>query len=204
MRLREYFKPLPQPDRSQERLAERSRPQSGLPEKASLLHGCAVKKLTSLAAVGRFLSTYRLQANKYHTAICCGNHRPEPFGVSGHAPSPPEKPEDSSSPSLTVGQHCSTVAAMGVLGPNPSPTTRKGHVMNRKTYGAHCSGWQHSPDERRHRHENTKTITCLTLAATGFLILSLQPYAGPWSILAGFMCCSPVMLSFALSKGTQK
>ena len=76
--------------------------------------------------------------------------------------------------------------------------------MNRKTYGAHCSGWQHSPDERRHRHENTKTITCLTLAATGFLILSLQPYAGPWSILAGFMCWSPVMLSFALSKGTQK
>lgn len=76
--------------------------------------------------------------------------------------------------------------------------------MNRKTYGAHCSGWQHSLDERRRRHENTKTITCLTLAATGFLILSLQPYAGPWSILAGFMCCSPVMLSSALSKGTQK
>ncbi len=115
-----------------------------------------------------------------------------------------EKPEDSSSPSLTVGQHCSTVAAMDVLGSNPSPATRKGHVMNRKTYGAHCSGWQHSMDERRRRHENTKTITCLTLAATGFLILSLQPYAGPWSILAGFMCCSPVMLSFALSKGTQK
>lgn len=47
--------------------------------------------ITSLAAVGRFLSTYRLQANKYHTAICCGNHRPEPFGVSGHAPPPPGK-----------------------------------------------------------------------------------------------------------------
>ncbi len=70
--------------------------------------------------------------------------------------------------------------------------------MNRKTYEAHCSGWQHSMDERRRRHENTKTITCLTLAATGFLILSLQPYAGPWSILAGFMCCSPVALCFAL------
>jgi len=103
------FKPLPQPDRSQERLAERSRPQSGLPEKASLLHGCAVKKLTSLAAVGRFLSTYRLQANKYHTAICCGNHRPEPFGVSGHAPSSPR--HRTRHTSLTVGQHCNTVTA---------------------------------------------------------------------------------------------
>lgn len=41
--------------------------------------------------MGCFLSTYRLQANKYHTAICCGNHRPEPFGVSGHAPPPPGK-----------------------------------------------------------------------------------------------------------------
>lgn len=203
MRLREYFKPLPQPDRSQERLAERSRPQSGLPEKASLLHGCAVKKLTSLAAVGRFLSTYRLQANKYHTAICCGNHRPEPFGVSGHAPSSPH--HRTRHPSLTVGQHCNTVTARTFsVRIRARPRKRKGHVMNRKTYGAHCSGWQHSPDERRRRHENTKTITCLTLAATGFLILSLQPYAGPWSILAGFMCCSPVMLSFALSKGTQK
>lgn len=146
-----------------------------------------------------FLSTYRLQANKYHTAICCGNHRPEPFGVSGHAPSPPH--HRTRHPSLRNQKHG---GGKDVLGSNPSPATRKGHVMNRKTYGAHCSGWQHSPDERRHRHENTKTITCLTLAATGFLILSLQPYAGPWSILAGFMCCSPVMLSFALSKGTQK
>ena len=154
--------------------------------------------------MGRFLSTYRLQANKYHTAIYCGNHRPEPFGVSGHAPPPPGKTRGlviSISHSWSTLQHS---GGKGVLGPNPSPATRKGHVMNRKTYGAHCSGWQHSPDERRHRHENTKTITCLTLAATGFLILSLQPYAGPWSILAGFMCCSPVMLSFALSKGTQK
>ena len=80
-----------------------------LPEKASLLHGCAVKKLTSLAAVGRFLSTYRLQANKYHTAICCGNHRPEPFGVSGHAPSSPR--HRTRHTSLTVGQHCNTVTA---------------------------------------------------------------------------------------------
>lgn len=148
--------------------------------------------------MGRFLSTYRLQANKYHTAICCGNHRPEPFGVSGHAPPPPGKTRGlviSISHSWSTLQHS---GGKGVLGSNPSPATRKGHVMNRKTYGAHCSGWQHSMDERRRRHENTKTITCLTLAATGFLILSLQPYAGPWSILAGFMCCSSVALCFML------
>lgn len=73
--------------------------------------------------------------------------------------------------------------------------------MNRKTYGAHCSGRQHSPDERRRRHENTKTITCLTLAATGFLILSLQPCAGPWSLLAGVMLCSPLLLPDLLGCG---
>ena len=72
-------------------------------------HGYAVRKPTSLAAVGRFLSTYRLQANKYHTAICCGNHRPEPFGVSGHAPSSPR--HRTRHTSLTVGQHCNTVTA---------------------------------------------------------------------------------------------
>lgn len=58
---------------------------------------------------GSFLSTYRLQANKYHTAIYCGNHRPEPFGVSGHAPSSPR--HRTRHTSLTVGQHCNTVTA---------------------------------------------------------------------------------------------
>ena len=59
--------------------------------------------------------------------------------------------------------------------------------MNRKIYGAHCSGWQHSTDERRHMIEN------LTLLAVAF-----QPYAGPWSILAGFCCCAPLTFAYLL------
>ena len=62
--------------------------------------------------------------------------------------------------------------------------------MNRKTYGAHCSGWQHSLDERRHMVENLMLLAVVTVTVCGFLVLAFQPYAGPWSILAGFCCCT--------------
>lgn len=86
----------------------------------------------------------------------------------------------------------------GVLGSNPSPATRKGHVMNRKTYGAHCSGWQRSMDERRHMVENLMLLAVVTVTVCGFLVLAFQPYAGPWSILAGFCCCTPLTFSHLL------
>ena len=70
--------------------------------------------------------------------------------------------------------------------------------MNRKTYGAHCSGWQHSPDERRHMVENLMLLAVMTVTVCGFLVLAFQPYAGPWSILAGFCCCTPLTFAYLL------
>lgn len=70
--------------------------------------------------------------------------------------------------------------------------------MNRKTYGAHCSGWQHSRDERRHMVENLMLLAVVTVTVCGFLVLAFQPYAGPWSILAGFCCCTPLTFSHIL------
>ena len=72
--------------------------------------------------------------------------------------------------------------------------------MNRKTYGAHCSGWQHSMDERRHMVENLMLLVVMTVTVCGFLVLAFQPYAGPWSILAGFCCCTPLTFSHLLSE----
>lgn len=70
--------------------------------------------------------------------------------------------------------------------------------MNRKIYGAHCSGWQHSTDERRHMIENLTLLAVMTVTVCGFLVLAFQPYAGPWSILAGFCCCAPLTFAYIL------
>lgn len=70
--------------------------------------------------------------------------------------------------------------------------------MNRKTYGAHCSGWQHSLDERRHMVENLMLLAVMTVTVCGFLVLAFQPYAGPWSILAGFCRCAPLTFAYIL------
>ena len=70
--------------------------------------------------------------------------------------------------------------------------------MNRKTYGAHCSGWQYSLDERRHMIENLTLLAVMTVTVCGFLVLAFQPYAGPWSILAGFCCCAPLTFAYLL------
>ena len=70
--------------------------------------------------------------------------------------------------------------------------------MNRKTYGAHCSDWQHSTDERRHMIENLTLLAVMTVTVCGFLVLAFQPYAGPWSILVGFCCCAPLAFAYIL------
>jgi hypothetical protein len=70
--------------------------------------------------------------------------------------------------------------------------------MNRKTYGAHCSGWQHSTDERRHMIENLTLLAVMTVTVCGFLVLAFQPYAGPWSILGG-LAAACAHLTFATS-----
>ncbi len=69
--------------------------------------------------------------------------------------------------------------------------------MNTKDYGHHCSGYQH-PDGSPTRYETRAVSLCLAGLVLGALTLLFQPSAGPWSILAGFLCCSPVALCFML------
>lgn len=69
--------------------------------------------------------------------------------------------------------------------------------MNVKDYGHHCSGFQH-PDGGPTRYETWVVSLCMVSTVLGVLTLLFQPYASPWSILGGFMCCSPVALCFAL------
>lgn len=69
--------------------------------------------------------------------------------------------------------------------------------MNARDYGRHASGYRKA-DGGPTRRETLAFSLCMTFTILGFLTLLFQPYAGPWSIIAGFMLCSPVALCFAL------
>lgn len=65
--------------------------------------------------------------------------------------------------------------------------------MDRSDYGMHARGYRRADGSRAYRHECRVLAVCLMLAGLGFLTLVFQPYAGPWSILAGLMVPLPLM-----------
>ena len=70
---------------------------------------------------------------------------------------------------------------------------RKEAVMNRSDYGRHARGYRTPDGSGAYRRERRTLMVCLMLALLGVLVLVFQPYAGPWSILAGLMIPLPLM-----------